>query len=35
MAIHKTNPDYDIVIKRLHSYYDVKLVTFALIEIEI
>ena len=24
----KTNPDYDIVIKRLHVYYDMKLVTF-------
>ena len=24
----KTNPDYDIVIKRLHLYYDIKLVTF-------
>ena len=24
----KTNPDYDIVIKRLHLYYDMKLVTF-------
>ena len=23
----KTNPDYDIVIKRLHLYYDMKLVT--------
>ena len=23
----KHNPDYDIVIKRLHSYYDMKLVT--------
>ena len=22
------NPDYDIVIKRLHLYYDMKLVTF-------
>ena len=26
----KTNPDYDIVIKRLHSYYDMKLVTFGI-----
>ena len=24
----KTNPDYDIVIKRLHLYYNMKLVTF-------
>ena len=24
----KSNPDYDIVIKRLHLYYDMKLVTF-------
>ena len=24
----KTNPDYDIVIKRLHLFYDMKLVTF-------
>ena len=24
----KTNPDYDIVIKRLHLYYNSKLVTF-------
>ena len=24
----KTNPDYDIVIKRLHVYYDMELVTF-------
>ena len=23
----KTNPDYDIVIKRLHLYYDMKLLT--------
>ena len=26
-AIHITNPDYNIVIKRLHLYYDIKLVT--------
>ena len=26
----KTNPDYDIVIKRLHIYYDMKLVTFGI-----
>ena len=24
----KNNPDYDIVIKRLYLYYDMKLVTF-------
>ena len=29
-AIQKTNPDYDIVIKRLHLYYDMKLVTFGI-----
>ena len=27
-TLTKTNPDYDIVIKRLHLYYDKKLVTF-------
>ena len=27
-AIQTTNPDYDIVIRRLHLYYDMKLVTF-------
>ena len=27
-AIQITNPEYDIVIKRLHLYYDMKLVTF-------
>ena len=26
----KTNTDYDIVIKRLHLYYDIKLVTFGI-----
>ena len=26
----KTNPDYDIVIKRIHLYYDMKLVTFGI-----
>ena len=26
----KCNPDYDIVIKRLHLYYDMKLVTFGI-----
>ena len=27
-TLTKSNPDYDIVIKRLHLYYDMKLVTF-------
>ena len=27
-AIQISNPDYDVVIKRLHLYYDMKLVTF-------
>ena len=27
-TLTKTNPDYDIVIMRLHLYYDMKLVTF-------
>ena len=26
----KSNPDYDIAIKRLHLYYDMKLVTFGI-----
>ena len=26
----KTNPDYNIVIKRLHLYYDMKLVSFGI-----
>ena len=29
-AIINTNPEYDIVIKRLHLYYDMKLVTFGI-----
>ena len=29
-ALIKTNPEYDIVIKRLHLYYDMKLVTFGI-----
>ena len=29
-TIQKTNPDYDLVIKRLHLYYDLKLVTFGI-----
>ena len=31
-AIQIINPDYDIVIKRLHLYYDMKLVTFGIDE---
>ena len=27
-TLTKSNPDYDIVIKRLHLYYNMKLVTF-------
>ena len=29
-TVRKTNPDYDLVIKRLHLYYDKKLVTFGI-----
>ena len=29
-TIRKMNPDYDIVIKRLHPYYDIKLLTFGI-----
>ena len=29
-ALIKTNPEYDIVIKRLHLYYDMKLATFGI-----
>ena len=29
-AIRKTNPDYNLVIDRLHLYYDMKLVTFGI-----
>ena len=29
-AIRKTNPDYDLVIDRLHQYYDLQLVTFGI-----
>ena len=35
IVIHKTNPDYNLVIKRLHLYYDMKLVTFSIDRIEI
>ena len=27
-TLTKTNPEYDIIIKRLHLYYNMKLVTF-------
>ena len=30
VAIRKTNADYDLVIDRLHLYYDMKLVTFGI-----
>ena len=29
-SLIKTNPDYDIMIKRLHLYYDMKLLTFGI-----
>ena len=29
-TLTKSNPDYDIVIKRLHLYYDMKLITFGI-----
>ena len=29
-TVRKTNPDYDLVIKSLHLYYDMKLVTFGI-----
>ena len=29
-AIRKTNPDYDLVIDRLHLYYDMQLITFGI-----
>ena len=29
-ALIKTNPEYNIVIKRLHLYYNMKLVTFGI-----
>ena len=29
-TVRKANPDYDLVIKRLHLYYDMKLVTFGI-----
>ena len=30
MAMRQTNPGYDLVIDRLHLYYDMKLVTFGI-----
>ena len=30
ITLHKTNPDYDLLIKRFHLYYDMKLVTFGI-----
>ena len=30
MAIRKINPDYDLVIDRLHLYYNMQLVTFGI-----
>ena len=30
MTIRKMNPDYDLVIKRLHLYNDMRLVTFGI-----
>ena len=29
-TVQETNPDYDLVIKRLYLYYDMKLVTFGI-----
>ena len=29
-TLAEMNPDYDIVIKRLHLYYDMKLLTFGI-----
>ena len=31
-SIPTTNPDYDIIINRLHLYYDMRLVTFGINE---
>ena len=31
-AVRKTNPDLDLVIDRLHLYYDMQLVTFGIYE---
>ena len=31
ITVQKTNPDYDLVIKRLNLYYDMKLVTFGIV----
>ena len=32
-SLHITNPDYTLVLDRLHLYYDMQLVTFGIIEI--
>ena len=29
-TVRKMNPDYDLIIKRVHQYYDIKLVTFGI-----
>ena len=29
-SLHITNPDYDLVLDRLHSYYDMQLVAFSI-----
>ena len=29
-SLHITNPDYDLVLDRLHLYYDMQLVTFSI-----
>ena len=29
-SLHTTNSDYDLVLERLHLYYDMKLVTFGI-----
>ena len=34
-TLQVTNPEYDLVIDRLHLYYDMQLVTLALIKINI
>ena len=30
ISLHITNPDYDLVLDRLHLYYDMQLVTFSI-----
>ena len=29
-SLHITNPDYDLVLDRLHLYFDMQLVTFSI-----